>query len=381
MSLHDFEGVPADLADRVRAMRATGAAVAKVAVQAHRLTDCLPLLEAGRQFGADGGLVVLAMGPAGLATRVLAARFGSCWTYAGEEAQLGQLPAARLLGEFRFRELGAATAVYGLVGRPLGHSMSPAMHNAAFRAAGIDAVYVPFEAADADDFLDVAGPLDVQGVSVTIPYKQDLLARVDEADELALGAGALNTLKRVNGRWAGTNTDMAGFLAPLAGRLTLPGARAAILGAGGAARAVARALAGCGARVSVHARNASQAAAVAALADGTVGAWPLPPGGWDLLVNATPVGMLPEVDQSPVPIGSLTGRLVYDLVYNPPATRLLREAAGAGCATLGGLEMLVAQAQAQFRWWTGREPDGQVMNEAAVSGLGHDAPAAKTAGA
>ncbi|MDE3156124.1 MAG: type I 3-dehydroquinate dehydratase, partial [Acidobacteriota bacterium] len=248
LSQHDFDGVPPDLCDRVRAMRASGAQVVKMAVQAQRLADMLPLLEAGRQSGADGGLVTLAMGTAGLASRVLAARFGSCWTYAGGEAQLGQVPVERLLHEFRFRAVTPATAVYGLVGAPVQHSVSPAMHNAAFAAAGLDAVYVPFEAAGADDFLAVAGPLDVRGASVTIPFKQDLLARVAQADAAARDAGALNTLKRVGGQWLGANTDVAGFLAPLEGRVELRGLRATVLGAGGAARAVVDALARAGAR-------------------------------------------------------------------------------------------------------------------------------------
>jgi 3-dehydroquinate dehydratase / shikimate dehydrogenase len=376
VSHHDFSGVPADLGDRLRAMRATGAEVVKLAVQARRLDDCLALLDAGRAFGEEGGLVLLAMGPAGIMTRVLAARFQCRWTYAGGEAQLGQLTPERLIDEFRFREISARSAVYGLVGAPAGHSVSPAMHNAAFRAAGLDAVYVPFEAADADDFLRVAAPLGVQGASVTIPFKRDFLDRVQEADGPARTAGAVNTLKRTAHGWAGTNTDIAGFLAPLTGRLALDGARVAIAGAGGAARALAVALRGTGAHVSVHARRAAEAGPVAALAAGTVGPWPLPPGTWDVLVNATPVGMVPNVDGSPVPAGALTGRLVYDLVYNPPATRLLREAAGAGCDVIGGLDMLVAQARAQFRWWTGREPDERVMRQAAVSRLGHDAAAA-----
>ncbi|MDE3154540.1 MAG: shikimate dehydrogenase, partial [Acidobacteriota bacterium] len=141
------------------------------------------------------------------------------------------------------------------------------------------------------------------------------------------------------------------------------------------------ALARHGAQVSVCARRWEQAAAVAALAGGTVGAWPPAAGSWDLLVNATPIGMWPDVEASPVPADDLSGRLVYDLVYNPPVTRLLREAARAGCATLGGLDMLVAQARAQFRWWTGLEPDGLVMREAADARLGHEARAAGTAGA
>jgi 3-dehydroquinate dehydratase/shikimate dehydrogenase len=374
ISHHDFSGVPADLVDRLAAMRRTGAEVVKLAAQVRALADCVPLLEAGLRFGADGPLVLLGMGRQGFVTRALAARFGSCWTYAGSEASLGQIPIEQMLGEYRFRRVTASTAIYGLAGAPLAHSVSPAMHNGAFGAAGLDAVYVPFEASDVDDFFALASALDVRGVSVTIPFKRDCLARADEVDDIARTAGAVNTLKREGDRWLGTNTDVAGFLAPLEGR-SLAGARVAILGAGGAARAVATALAGTGARVSVRARKLDDAIDVARLADGASGPMPPAPGTWDILVNTTPVGMFPHVDASPIPAGALGGGLVYDLVYNPPVTRLLEEAAAAGCETIGGLDMLVAQARAQFRWWTGLEADGAVMKEAATGRLAQYAAA------
>jgi shikimate 5-dehydrogenase len=145
--------------------------------------------------------------------------------------------------------------------------------------------------------------------------------------------------------------------------------RAAILGAGGSARAVAIAMAMGGADVSVHARSRARAEDVAVLASGRVGPWPPEPGSWDVLINCTPIGMRPRLDETPVPLAALTGRLVYDLVYNPPATRLLREAATAGIPTIGGLDMLVAQAQEQFRWWTGTQPPQGVMRAAAEKGL------------
>jgi shikimate dehydrogenase len=156
-----------------------------------------------------------------------------------------------------------------------------------------------------------------------------------------------------------------GFLHPLRNRVDLEGRRAAILGAGGAARAVAVALASGGCAVRVHARQRPQAEEVAALVAGSVGPWPPEPGSWDLLVNCTPIGMYPNVDDTPLPAERLTGSVVYDLVYNPPATRLLREAAARGCRTIGGLDMLVGQAHEQFTWWTGAVPPAGVMRQAA----------------
>jgi shikimate dehydrogenase len=230
-------------------------------------------------------------------------------------------------------------------------------------------VYLPFPAADADDFVTFGRAFGVRGASVTIPFKVALCDRVDEADAVARRIGAINTIREIDGLWLGGNTDAAAFLRPLRDRVPLSGTRVAVLGAGGSARAVVAALAGTDARVSVHARNRERAREVALTAAGTVGPLPPEPGSWDLLVNCTPVGMFPHVDATPIESAALTGRFVYDLIYNPATTRLLREAAAAGCQTIGGLEMLVAQAVEQFEWWTGVKPPAGVMREAALKRL------------
>ena len=367
LSLHDFAGVPRDLGGRVAAMCETPAEVIKVAVSAARLSDALEVfglqrLLRGRAFVAIG------MGAPGLATRVLAARMGSCWTYAGDGWAPGQVPAAQLRHEFRFHSISRRTAIYGVVGRPIAHSLSPAMHNAAFAAEGLDAVYLPLEAADPDDFLTFARVADLQGASVTAPFKVTL-ARHVELDDEARHAGAVNTIVRHAEGWRATNTDVEGFLAPLRPKLTLRGCRAAVLGAGGAARAAARGLSREGAAVTLHARRREQAEHVAASLRVRVADWPPAAGSWDLLVNATPVGTAPRVDETPWPAARFDGQLVYDLVYNPRETRLLRDAAAAACDTLGGLDMLVAQAQQQFLLWTGRLPDAGLMRAAAERDL------------
>src|SRR5262249_20571150 len=157
---------------------------------------------------------------------------------AGGEAHVGQLAAGDLLGLYRFRSITANTAIYGLVGSPVSHSVSPAMHNAAFASTGLDAVYLPFPAADAEDFVAFGRALGVRGASVTIPYKVALRDRVDEVDAVACRIGAINTIRAADGRWIGANTDAAGFLRPLHERVHLTGVRVAVLGAGGSARAV-----------------------------------------------------------------------------------------------------------------------------------------------
>jgi 3-dehydroquinate dehydratase/shikimate dehydrogenase len=366
LSSHVFEHMPQDLPERARAMRSTGAEVIKIAAKANRLTDCLELLEVGTSADQQERTVLIAMGEAGLITRVCAGRFGSAWTYAGSLQTVNQVGASVMLDEYRFHAIRSDTELYGLTGSPIAHSVSPAMHNAAFAAIGRNAVYLPFPATDVDDFVTFARAIGLKGASVTIPFKVPLLDSVQHTDQLARAIGALNTIRAGANGWEGRNTDAEGFLRPLAERgLSLSGCRAAILGAGGSARAVAVALASKKASVTVHARDGERAARVAALAGGAVGEFPPAPGAWDLLVNCTPIGMHPHIDRTPVPAERLHSGLVYDLVYNPERTRLLREAAAAGCETIGGLDMLVAQAAEQFRWWTGVAPPAAVMRAAA----------------
>jgi 3-dehydroquinate dehydratase/shikimate dehydrogenase len=366
VSSHDFEGVPADLHARARDMRASGAGVVKIAVAATRLSDTLPLIDVARA----GNTVVIGMGDAGVPTRLLAARYGSKWTYAGNGVAPGQMPARRMVHDLRFRAVGPATRLFGVISTNAMHSISPSMHNAAFEAADLDAVYVPLRAADFGDFLTFAETLGIEGASVTIPFKLDALNAAAHTDDLTRRVGAANTLRRFDDGWEATNTDVAGFLAPLDDAFGRPlkGARAAVIGAGGSARAVVVALVERGCRVTVHARRADQAAALQSLG-ALAGEWPVAAGGWDLLVNCTPLGGASWRDESPVPRQSLTGALVYDLTYGPDESRLVRDARAAGCAAIDGLPMLVAQAERQFEWWTGQPPEPDVMRNAAYGRL------------
>ncbi len=369
VSNHDFTGVPADLDDMAQAMLSSGAEIVKIAITANSLHDCLTLRAIGQHRRVP--MVLIAMGESGIASRVLAGWMGSCWTYAGDGVAPGQIPAKRLLNEFRFRQIGARTAIYGVLGKPVTHSVSPSMHNAAFRAAGIDAAYLPLAASDYDDFAAFAEAAPLAGASVTAPFKVNAFERADECDPVSRRIQSVNTLKRSGGKWLGCNTDVAGFLAPLESAMPLRGKRATILGAGGAARSVSVALASAGVQVSLAARRADQAGSVAALTGAAIVDWPPDPSSWDLLVNATPVGTAPDTDRSPLPddYAYPSGPLVYDLVYNPPQTRFLDTAKRAGCRTIGGLDMLVAQAQAQFEWWTGQRPADRVMRDAAIARL------------
>ena len=381
LSMHDFATTPGDLAATMQAMADARPAVVKVAVTATRLADVLALRQAGRSIETQPR-VLIAMGEAGVATRLMPGHFGSCWTYAGQGVAPGQVPADRLRDVYRLGALSSGARVYGVAGRPIGHSLSPVLHNAALAARGLDAIYVPFEAADIDDLLQAAEALDVLGLSVTAPFKHDALARAKDADAATVQIGAANTLTRVADGWLATNTDVEGFLAPLRARRDIRNARVAVLGAGGAARAVVTGLSAHGAEVTVHARRPAQAAGLTPLG-ARAGTWPPPAGSWDVLVNTTPVGTAPEVDRSPLApsdLGeSLDGVLVYDLVYNPAQTRLLADAAARGAGTLGGLEMLVAQAARQFEIWHGGPPPIDIMRAAVARHAAHLVPHAEAA--
>jgi len=345
-SFHDFEGTPARLDALLREMRSTGAAIVKIAVTARRLCDVLPL----RSLKHAGRTVLIAMGAPGLPVRLLPAHFGSCWSYAGDGHAPGQIPAERMVREMAFRRVDPETRIYGVVGSAVMQSRSPAMHNAAFEATGLDAAFIPLQTDDFADFLAFAEALPLDGASVTMPFKREALRAAVRADDATRRVGAANTLRRAGDGWEATNTDVAGFLAPLEGR-RLAGARASVLGAGGAARAVVVALDARGARVTVHARRVEQAREVAGLVGAAPGPWPPARGSWDVLVNCTPLGGERDPSASPLAGGPFDGELVYDLVYSHD-TPLMREARAAGCEVIGGMPMLRAQAERQFDWWT-----------------------------
>jgi 3-dehydroquinate dehydratase/shikimate dehydrogenase len=363
VSRHVFDCTPRNAAAMMDHLRSHGAEVTKLAAMTERISDLRTLLHAVRPGPSS---VVIGMGACGTATRVLASRFGSRWTYAGDRVAPGQIPASRLIDEFRFRRIKPDAAVFGVLGRPVTYSLSPAMHNAGFAALGLNAVYVPFETRDLEELRPFASEIGLRGLSVTIPFKQDVMPLVDEVAPAAETAGAVNTIAIREGRWIGSNTDADGFLEPLRARgLDFRALRVVILGAGGAARGVGLALAREGAHVAISARRADVAERVARAIGGQVTTWPPPARWWDLLVNATPVGSR-AVPGTPFD-GPLDGRLLYDLVYEPEPTELMQRGSDAGLDVIGGLAMLVAQAERQFEIWTGQRPPAGLFADAAAT--------------
>jgi shikimate dehydrogenase len=264
------------------------------------------------------------------------------------------------------------TKVYGLLGRPVAHSLSPAMHNAAFRELGLNAVYVAFPVTDLAQAVAGLRGLAIAGVSVTIPFKEEIIPLLDELDPQAARMGAVNTVVNREARLTGSNTDWLGALAALRTKTGIRGEHFLILGAGGAARAIAFGLLEQGGRVTVTDLDPERATALArefpleALPLGALGLCPA-----TILINATPVGLAPDVEAIPIE-PDLLGRfrLVMDIVYRPLQTRLLQEARIQGCQTIDGLQMLIYQGAAQFELWTGQPAPLATMSQAAYAALG-----------
>ncbi|MDX6610849.1 MAG: shikimate dehydrogenase [Blastocatellia bacterium] len=384
-SYHDFAGTAEDLNGIYDQLATTPARIIKIAKRANNTTDCIPmfrLLE--RAVDEQREIIPIAMGTAGLATRVLGPSRGAFLTYGSTEAGNATAPgqiSVRELGDiYRVRQINLQTQTFGLIGNPVSHSISPQIQNAAFSFTGIDAVYLPFEVRVAGEFLRrlVKGESrevdwNLRGLSVTAPHKSTVTEHLDWIEPSARDIGAVNTMVVDGDLLRGYNTDAAAFLAPLKRAFgPLEGMSCAVIGAGGAARTAIWSLRRAGAVVTMFARNAAAAKLIGdefgidcKQLEGASFT------GYDVVVNATPVGMRGELqNQTLASAEQLRGvRLVYDLVYNPTETLLLKEAASAGCGGIGGLEMLLAQAAAQFTLWTGEEAPLDVMRAAAESAL------------
>jgi 3-dehydroquinate dehydratase/shikimate dehydrogenase len=370
-SVHMPHGMPADL-DAV--WEATASATDEIPKIALHCTDAKDLARLVSWMGdlPTRERIVVGMGESGFASRVLAEKLGSMMCYTSPigaglpGAAPGQLDPETMERVYHFGSIGRSTRIYGLAGGPsvIG-SRSPALHNAAFAAAGVDAVYVPVPAADAASFFAAADALRLAGAAVTVPLKESLQPFLERLSPEARDIGACNTLLRVDGGWEGYNTDAAGFERALVeffeGR-ELAGLRATIVGAGGAARAIAHVLSRRGLSCLVINRGTSKARALArdygfAWAPSDERAADLVADHADLIVNATSLGMEGAQPGDPLDWYEFTGReAVFDIIYRPERTILLTRARAAGARVINGWSMLRYQAAEQFRIWTGLEP-------------------------
>jgi 3-dehydroquinate dehydratase/shikimate dehydrogenase len=378
VSYHDFQRTP-PLASIYRRLARLPVQVVKIATQARYLRDGLQHRRLLQAYGRrTPRLVALAMGPSGIPSRVLSLSWGSAFTYASPlnqpPAAAGQIPAEVMRSIYRVERLDRHTRLYGVVGSHASMSLSPAMQNAAFHAKHVNAVFLPCQTSKVADFLTFARELELDGFAVTMPYKRAVLRALDWVDPLAHRIGACNTVALQRGRWLGWNTDAAAVVEVLTKRLRLAGSRILIVGAGGAARAAAYAVRAEGAEVIITARREAAARALARGVAAQVVPWSSEESlEIDAVINATPVGMYPHVENSPFDLGRLRVRVVFDMVYFPLGTRFLNDARRRGLTTISGLEMLVAQGARQFEIWTGISAPRALMEQAVRAAL--DAPA------
>lgn len=381
LSHHDFRGTPyaprlARVAWQLDQMCAMlGFDAVKIATKCASLADSLRVLALARQ-SQDQNVIAIPMGEVATPARVLAPRFGSVLSYAPvEEATApGQIPLAELHELYHASALTSRTRVYGVIGDPIVHSLSPVLHNAAFRARKMDAVYLPFHVTDLNDFLRAVEPLGIAGFSITLPHKEKILRHLDHVDPLAQSVGAVNTVVvKHGGKLFGYNTDCLGILRALEGKLSIRGSRVLILGAGGVARAAAFALARAGASVSICSRRPEHAARLARAVHGeSVRRAALRKMHFDAIINATPVGMFPDENESPLASSEMNCRLAFDTVYRPRNTKFLQLAVQRGVETVSGLEMFLAQGIAQWELWTGESAPGDAMRRAVLEALRRD---------
>lgn len=377
VSHHDYRQTP-PLGAIYRRLARLPVAFFKIATHARTLQDNLRFAALLRAHRAGGRLVAHGLGPSGLPSRLMALKWGSAFTYgsAGQHLAVasGQLPAQVMRSVYRVDRLDARTQIYGVVGSRASISLSPAMQNSALHAKHVNAIYLPCETSKLDDFLALARRLNFSGFSVTMPYKTAIIRKLDWVEPLAAEIQACNTVAVQRGKWTGWNTDAAAVVDVLAKRLRLAGSRVLVLGAGGAARAAAYALRAEGAEVFISARRESAARRLARGISARVIPW----GGTDgldvdIVINATPVGMSPQVDALPTDLARLRTRVVFDMVYHPFETRLLADARRRGLTAISGLEMLVAQGARQFEIWTGQSAPRALMEQAVLQALGHPA--------
>ncbi len=369
-SAHFFKGMPPSLPAVAARLSRNRPDVVKIAARCNSLCECGKLAQFGhgRRY-----TIVIPMGDVALPARILSLREPNGFAYAPVEnaTASGQVDLYEIHKIYHAENLTRATQLYGVIGNPIGHSLSPHLQNAGFAARSVDAIYLPFLVERLPDFLDSIGPMGIKGFSITVPHKERIVSHLAGCDALARQIGAVNTVVvRGGGKLYGYNTDYVGVLQTLESRVRLRGSRVLIVGAGGAARAVAFALAHAGATVCICARRQKKARVLADAVHGSLIDWNrLRREFFDAIVNATPVGMHPFENDSPVEAQDLNCRLVFDTIYRPRKTKLLQLAERRGIETVSGIEMFVAQGVAQWEIWTGRRAPIDQMRRAVLNAL------------
>jgi 3-dehydroquinate dehydratase/shikimate dehydrogenase len=354
----------------------------KIVPTARTLADNVTLIRFLERMSDHANIVGICMGDAGVISRVLGLRAGSIFTFAaisaGEETGPGQIAARTLVETFRIQEVDAATKVYGVAGNPVGKSLSPVMMNAAFKRETVNAVYLALQTSKVDDLVTLIREIPIHGVSITMPHKQDILPYLEHMDPLSKKIGACNTVLRVasgehQGKLYGFNTDVAGIITPLERRISLKDARVLVLGAGGSARAAVFGLRDKGAEVFIYNRTLETATKLARQSGAkAIKREAIPKTQFDIIINATPIGMAGQKAAQILTaedFEKFSPKLVFDLVYNPADTPLIRLARAANIPVITGVEMFVQQGARQFEIWTGKPAPEEEMLRVVVHAL------------
>ncbi len=374
LSYHDFDGMGKDLPGRIAAMKTAGADWPKIAVRPSDAADLGAIRDLYQT--TKGALIAIAMGEHGLPSRLLAGAWGAALTFARLDGDVGSAPGQPTVGEllklYRVKQQNAQTKIYGVIGSPVSHSLSPLIHNTAFAHHKLNAVYVPFRVEDAVAFWRRCGEW-IDGLSITIPHKTVLIGQMHTIEDLARRIGAMNTVYRDRDlKPVGANTDALAVINCVEEQIcTVKGRIVLVLGAGGVGRAIGVAMKDHGARVIIANRTADKAKELAdeigveyLTLDQALSVE------FDVLVNGTSAGM-GKPEETPWPTEHhREGSIVFDTVYHPLETRLLRDAQRAGARPIGGLEMLIRQALGQYHRWTGRDAPEHLMMRACLDRLG-----------
>jgi len=372
LSVHDFERTP-ELPKRFAHAKCGQADAFKIAVKARTIGDSLRVLKLARE---SRDVVAVPMGEVGLPARLLALRDGSALAYAPVQAATapGQVSLQDFKRLYRADAATLQTVICGVIGNPIAHSLSPLLHNTGYIAAKRDAMFLPFLVENLGEFVKAIPEFGLRGISVTIPHKQTMMKYLDDCEPMADKIGAINTVVVAkNGKLRGSNTDYIGVARSLEGKLHLRGARVLIFGAGGSARAAAFALANAGSEVLICARRESAARELArACGAQVIKRRHIASASFELIVNATPVGMHPNEGVSPIYPKELNAQVVMDLIYRPMQTELLRIATHRRIRAISGVEMFLAQGFAQWELFMGRQAPEAAMRRAVLQKLHAD---------
>ncbi len=366
-SQHDFNGVPENFSRKIEMLPEHAGEIPKYAVMPKSTEDLRRVLNAMRI--TSGKRIILGMGDWGFPSRILSSYYGCWFTFvspSGSSAAPGHVDPEVIRNVYRHHLITQSTEIFGIIGNPIMHSRSPLIHNRGYSIQKMDAVYIPFKVDNLDQWFSLAEEIPVKAFSVTIPHKENVISRLSETSPAVERVGACNTVVR-NGkphRWYGENTDISGFLHPLKDGLfgeELGSKKAAVIGAGGAARAVVYGLQNMGFDILILNRTAAKAEKLAhefGCRHASLGSesWDLLKLFSDLIVQTTALGMHPLEDRNPLEGYHWSGsEVAYDLIYAPEKTRFLKSAEQAGCTTINGMPMLLEQGKGQYRLYTGSE--------------------------